>query len=389
MAIEVLLIIFTALLLLYVRAQFKGRKSSKMYWKRNKRNSAIVARCQKLKGGFQPTFWASNPHIQTLLACAGYFFKNKFQFRKEMLQMRDGGTISLDWYKQNNYINTTSNKNITGTKPLLLISVWVVGPDIEEICFNAAEQGYQPIIYRSRGDGIPLTSKRLAAYLDSADFSEAIDYLHTQNPFSDIFAIGYSLACAPILGYLGVKGKSSLITSAAFISTALDLESMLNSGLKMPYHQIITEHFKQMIFRNRCIHPFMDIGEVEKGSSLYDIFEHGHSVIHPCTGLADYIKINNPISYVSHIRTPTLFINSTDDPVLEVFIPAHLILKNNNYCIEVMTDDGGHCGFTEGIFATSWANDVALEFHAAALQCRGLLLSPIKHGCKRSRSVTR
>ncbi len=394
MAIEALLIAISTLLFLFVRAKYNERSISKIYWKKNKRNSAILARCPTLKEGYQPTFWASNAHIQTMIGCISHFFSNRFDFRKEYLQMRDGGTISLEWYNPSTNseaakkISVTA-KNIAGTNPIMLICGWIIGPDVERICIQAAEEGYLPVVYKSRGRDIPLTSDRLATYLDAADFSEAVDYVHAMCPFSDIFTIGYSQGCAPIIGYLGAKGKSSLITSAVLISTALDLESMLDTGLKSPYSLFIVEYFKSHIYNDQCMHSVIDIDDVKKETCLRKVLQHYHDSSQSCENFEEYLKINNPLSYAARIRTPTLFVNSLDDPVLDDQVPANVALKSNNYCMEVVTEKGGHCGFTTGFMADFWANDVALEFHRAALQCRGLLLSPIKNGFKRNRSETR
>eukprot|EP00794_Sanderia_malayensis_P008868 gene8868-9817_t len=388
MAIEALVLAITTLLLLYVRSKWAS-STSKMYWRRNKRNSAVLGQCVRLKCGYTPTFWARNAHIQTMLGFVRNFFTNRFEFTKELLQMHDGGTVTLEWFKHvNERHDGNSNKKIPSIKPLLIISGWILGPDTEEICQTAYEQGYNPVVYKSRGQDTPLTTRLLPAYLDAADFCEAVDYIHAQHRFSDIFAVGFSLGCAPVLGYLGAKGKSSLIKSAVCISTSVDLESTLNAGLKNPYHQIITEYFKDMIIKNQCLHPLLDMAKIGRGSSLRDLFEHGHTLVHQCSSIDEYIKLNNPTAYVNHIRTPTLFINALDDPVLDVLIPAHLVLKNNSYCMEIITEKGGHCGFKTGFLANSWSTDVALEFHNAVMD-HSLLLSPIRNGFTRLRSCTR
>ena len=388
MILEIFLIILASLAVLYFRACYMGKSITKMYWKKNKRNSTILSLCTSMKEGFQPTFWARNPHIQTLLSFAGHFTNHKFNFDKQCIQLRDGGTISLDWYNKTT-VNSTPKDNAAVIKPLLVISGCTLGPDLEDICMLASEHGYQPVVYNSRGKEIPLTSKQLPAYLDAADFSRAIDFLHAENPFSDIFAVGYSLGSAPILGYIGLKGRSSLITSSVFISTTLDLESLLNDGLKMPYHYAITESFKEQILSNSCLQSSIDMAEVQSGKSLREIFERAHSVTHPYDSYREYINMNNPLSCAKHIRSPALFINALDDPVIDDQIPAYLTLRNNPYCLEVVTETGGHCGFATGFQASSWASEVAIEFHNAVSKCRILLVSPVKNGFARLRSETR
>lgn len=388
MAIEALVMILTLLLCLYIHAKCKEKSSSKLYWKKNKRNTAILSLCEKLNAGYQPTFWAHNKHIQTILGCLGHFFKHRFQFRTEYIQMRDGATVSLEWY-----VDGMSAKDDrlspTNADPILLISTWAFGPDIISMCEEAVNSGYQPVVYNSRGHNVPLTTNQVAAFFHASDFKEIIDYVHHVYPFSDLYALGYSLGAVPIINYLGIRGKSSLITAAVLVSTTLDLDAILSSGFKEPYEKCINGYFRKIIRENTCLRSVMEESGMQNNWTLHDILRHTHLAVNPYDNFDDYIKVNNPMSYIRNIRTPTLFINSLDDPVIDDKVPAYLVLRSNPYCLEVVTETGGHCGFLEGFQAGSWTNGISLEFYSAVTRCRSLILSPVKNGFTRLRSVTR
>lgn len=387
MAIEALLMVVFFISCLYVRSMFRENSSSKLYWKKNKRNTAILSLCEELKAGYQPTFWASNPHIQTLMGFFTYFFNHRFKFRTEYIQMRDGGTIAIEWYTDCEFSH--DKKALSNTDPILLISTWALGPDVTSLCEISYKEGYQPVIYNCRGHNVPLTTRQFAAFLDADDFKEAVDYIHNVHPFSDLFALGYSLGAAPIIGYLGKRGKSSLINAAVLISSTLDIDLLLTSGFKSPYRGIINQFFKQLVKAYTCLHKLDSDAEAEHAKSLHDVLSMSHWEENPYESFNDWLKLNNPNSFVRNIRTPTLFVNSLDDPVIEDKCPAYVSLRNNSYCLEVVTETGGHCGFFDGIRASPWTDRIALEFYNAVFNCRSLIISPVKNGFTRLRSVTR
>ena len=301
--------------------------------------------------------------------------------------MRDRGTVSLEWYIDKDY---AYDKQIpSNTDPILLISTWALGPDVTSLCETAFKEGFQPVIYNYRGHNVPLTTRQFAAFFDADDFKEAVDYIHNINPFSDLFALGYSLGAAPIVGYLGKRGKSSLINAAILVSSTLDMDILLNSGFKKPYKGIINQFFKQMV--KRCTSNDVSDSDMatERKDSLYDILSRSHWEADPYDSFNEWLKLNNPAISVRNIRTPTLFVNSLDDPVMEDTSPAYVSLRNNSYCLEIVTDTGGHCGFLDGLWATTWTDRIAIEFYNSVLNCRSLLLSPLKNGCTRLRSITR
>lgn len=387
MVIEALLLILFLMCCLYVRSRYQGSSSSKLYWKKNKRNMAILSLCEQLKAGYQPTFWASNPHIQTILASFAHLFNHRFQFRREYMQVRDGGTIALDWYVGSKLAE--GKKALSNTDPILLISTWAFGPDVTALCENAYKEGYQPVIYNCRGQNVPLTTGHLATFLDADDFKEAVDYIHNINPFSDLFVLGFSLGAAPIIGYLGKRGKSSLINAAVLVSSSIDIDVLLDSGFKAPYKNIVNHFFERLLKAYKCLSEHNNEAEPRQSKSLHDVLKMSPWEANPYESFSDWLKLNNPNSFARNIRTPTLFVNSLDDPVIEDKCPAYVSLRNNSYCLEVVTDTGGHCGFFDGLRASPWTDRISLEFYNAVLNCRSLLLPPVKNGLTRLRSVTR
>eukprot|EP00951_Prasinocladus_malaysianus_P000801 scaffold5638_cov52-Prasinocladus_malaysianus.AAC.1 len=56
----------------------------------------LLAKCPSLTAEYAPRLFMTNPHVETIFAS---FFRSKPRpdYRRELLQMPDGGTVALDW----------------------------------------------------------------------------------------------------------------------------------------------------------------------------------------------------------------------------------------------------------------------------------------------------
>ena len=85
----------------------------------------------------------------------------------------------------------------------------------------------------------------------------------------------------------------------------------------------------------------------------------------PINGFRDLKKFYKDVScchYMEQIKIPTLFIHSLEDPVcVKECIPFEKIVENEN-CILVLTQRGGHIEYLSGNKAERWAYIPALEY---------------------------
>ena len=66
--------------------------------------------------------------------------------------------------------------------------------------------------------------------------------------------------------------------------------------------------------------------------------------------LAEYYHKASSCHMVSGIKTPCLYLNSMDDPVVHHTAVDHEGIKNNPNCVVATTNHGGHLGYRESIF---------------------------------------
>ena len=77
----------------------------------------------------------------------------------------------------------------------------------------------------------------------------------------------------------------------------------------------------------------------------------------------DYYDRASAVHSIPHLKTPSLYIQSLDDPVIgNECIDYELIKRNENVAVAT-TKHGGHLGYMEGIFDQKfWVVEPVLKF---------------------------
>lgn len=104
--------------------------------------------------------------------------------------MRDGGTLGLDWYKNSNESNDWCPNTpivlvlhgITGNLNPKTYLKYELGGSQEGycrwMCSSAHNYGWRSVVFNYRGcNGVPLTSSKSYAPVDTADLRFIINYL--------------------------------------------------------------------------------------------------------------------------------------------------------------------------------------------------------------------
>ena len=78
----------------------------------------------------------------------------------------------------------------------------------------------------------------------------------------------------------------------------------------------------------------------------------------------DYWTRSSAFYSIEKIRTPTLFLNAKDDPIIGTDTLEYSVFRKNPYTALATTEHGGHLGYHEGIFAKSkiWIFNPILGF---------------------------
>ncbi|MDX1566330.1 MAG: hypothetical protein R3223_00925, partial [Longimicrobiales bacterium] len=113
----------------------------------------------------------------------------------------------------------------------------------------------------------------------------------------------------------------------------------------------------------------VDVAEALSAPTLRSFDEAATAPIHGFESAQDYYSRSSSAVFLSHIDTPTLLLQSRDDPFLpETALPEEAI-RDNPHLVAGITERGGHVGFVEGPpWAPSfWAEEEGARFLAHRL----------------------
>ncbi|KAF4532165.1 hypothetical protein B566_EDAN002226 [Ephemera danica] len=250
---------------------------------------------------FWPTVWCFESRAQTVLASViRQHMLPDIDYRRELLPLRDGGELALDWLE----IECEQDA------PLVLVIPGLTGNSqaeyIKSLMRAAQQQGFHCAVLNNRGlGGIELKTPRTYCAANYEDLMEVLDHLQKCKPNVPLMAVGISMGGLQLGNYLaemGEKAKEKLIASM-IISAPWDVFKATESIEQFGLNRLLNWHLAATTLHNK----------LEK------------------------------------IRVPTLCLSAADDP----FQPLHAIpleaAHQSEHVAILVTARGGHIGWMEGI----------------------------------------
>ncbi|XP_051793205.1 protein ABHD15 [Acanthochromis polyacanthus] len=361
-----------------------------------------------------------DPHLQTVSSLLCGQHGETLQFTRDHLLLRDGGIVALDWAvgtrlgearrrwegRKEQQSGGKSLGCFTLTPPVLLLIPQSWGgmtPHLKALSHQAMLQGFYVVVFHPRGTAsCPLTTARLTEFGDPADLEQAVSYVHSRHPSSVLVAVSEGSGSGILLSYLGECGSSTRLTAAAAISPVLQGQLWFETGIPPVYQWGSLVHRKLQLSRYKSsFRGVLDVDRALKCSSPRDFEEtlfcssvqlQSEASELPNSGLKsgsqsppslapsavwalgerayqakdweNYWERNEPLRDADEVAVPVLCICSSDDPLLPPAstLPLQLFLSNPYFHL-VLTDRGGHCGFTlEEEREGNWSHIVVLEY---------------------------
>lgn len=298
-------------------------------------------------------WWLGNGHAQTLY--------RKFRspeivtHSRQRIELGDGDFIDLDWARR-------PESSQSGTGDIVVILHGLCGCSQSSYVLALQSQlnklGKASVAMNFRG--CSGESNRLARTYHSGaseDFREVIKALSDEFPDSSISAVGYSLGANVLLKYLGEEGTRSGCVAAVAVSTPFQLAhcsramlkgasslygryfvNRLTSSLQEKLQQFEAAGAEQELQRLRALKI------PERFANIWQFDDVVTAPLHGFADAADYYERCSSAGFVGDIRTPTLLLQSGDDPI----IPAIALPDTGELPTEVefrLTSKGGHVGF--------------------------------------------
>jgi abhydrolase domain-containing protein 1/3 len=174
-----------------------------------------------LEHKFWPTFWCVESRAQTVFA--SLLRSNNIpdiDYRREVLTLKDGGEVALDWLET----------NCAADAPIIIILPGLTGESQAEYikCLVTAANciGMRSVVFNNRGlGGLELKTPRLYCAANCEDLSEVVHHVRKCNPEVRIGATGISMGGLILGNYLAMHNEEAkkLITAAKIISVPWDV----------------------------------------------------------------------------------------------------------------------------------------------------------------------
>lgn len=317
---------------------------------------------------FNPPLGLRGPHSQSIWGKLTRHVSG-VSFQREIVDTPDGGFITLDYAD----VYGKNFRSYGDDWPIVFCLHGLEGnaqSDYLKTLYTAfAESGFRSvgINYRSC-DGIRVKTPRFYHCYAIEDIAFMVRHLRQRFPHAPLLLLGVSLGAVLTLNYLGQPetDNGAHITAAATISPVFDLnkaEPILAHGSGRFYGQMLLYSLKQKARYNAAIlQGLIDLDRIQTIKTLRDFDEFQTAPLHGFADATDYYTQASPAQRLHNITTPTLILRSKDDPFFDPTGIPHDLLAGNRWLTPVITQYGGHVGFTESYAGASWAGRQVTRF---------------------------
>lgn len=302
--------------------------------------------------GFRAAWWLPGGHLQSL--------RRKFgpgvavAQEGERLPLEDGDFIDLAWVRP-------GGETAPGD-PVVFILHGLCGCSeslyVQALQHHLLARGVASVAMNFRGcSGEPNNKARSYHSGVSADADQVFRKLHERFPDNPFHCVGYSLGGNVLLKWLAETGGPAGLDRAVSISVPFDLaqcSAALGRGLTRYYGRYFLGRLQQDLaakkrkFREAGndaeLARLEELGPLQDIGSLWEFDDRVTAPLHGFDDAADYYAKCSSLPLLAGIRTPTLLIQSADDPLVPAASLPDPARLPQNVSLE-LTRSGGHVGF--------------------------------------------
>ncbi|CAD7092621.1 unnamed protein product [Hermetia illucens] len=323
---------------------------------------------------FWPTFWCVESRAQTVFASIlRSQIIPKIDYRREILTLKDGGEVALDWLE----------KGCDSESPVIIILPGLTGESQAEyikcLVIAANNAGMRTVVFNNRGlGGIALKTPRLYCAANCDDLSEVVQHVRKSCPGVKLGATGISMGGLILGNYLAGHNEEArnILTAAKIISVPWDVHKG-TANIEKPFiNNLLGRHLANGLCAtiSKCEilkkESSIDMEKILSSKTIKEFDAHFTSKHFGYEDVDSYYQAATLHNKLHQITVPLLCLSAADDPFQPLdAIPISAAEKSSHVAI-VVTARGGHIGFLEGWWPSSkdqYMGRLFSEFFSVAL----------------------
>lgn len=292
--------------------------------------------------------WLYTNHLQTIVPNV-YRKVIGITYERERIETWDDDFIDLDW-------------SIVHSNKLVIVSHGFEGSSdrvyAKGLCKILNKIGYDVLVWNLRGCSGE-DNRQLYSYHSGKtdDLDWVVQHVVRHRNYREINLIGVSLGGNLMLKYLGEEkwGSVRKINAALAVSVPVCYETSfahLMTGWNQIYERRFTNQVKEKVRRKQQRFPKgLNYTHILEAKNLWEFTERYTVPVYGYKSVDDYNRKTQASTYLSAISTPTLLINTHNDPLLtRECYPVEIARQSKFLDLEVPIN-GGHVGFCEDLNA--------------------------------------
>ncbi|XP_050424499.1 phospholipase ABHD3-like isoform X2 [Adelges cooleyi] len=290
------------------------------------------------------------------------------QYEREILNLKDGGQVALDWLEP--------SKNSNAEYNTILFLPGLTGDSdceyVRAVSIAIQKAGFRVMVFNYRGiGGVDLKTPRSYSANNIEDLTEIIDHVKQKYPKSVLGGLGISMGGLILGNYLQSNEQLTHkhFSAAMIVSVPWNLNST-SSNIEKPVLNLMicsylanclsTQVKKNSKLLNSPNHKW-NYNEVIKSKTIRE-FDRNYTIkMFGYNTVEDYYDSASLHDKIDRFNIPCLFLSAADDPFsLKRDIPLELATTTDNVAI-LLTARGGHIGFVEGFWPFSEKSEFMLR----------------------------
>ncbi len=296
-----------------------------------------------IESEFKPRGLLANRHLQTLLGPLTMPVKHQ-PARWQTIQLSNDDFMEVAWFGHDN-------------KPLLLMLHGLEGSYkshyIQRVLNVALLRHWQVAVLHFRSCGQRINA-RMESYHSgvSHDLHEALPQIISSKTTA-VGALGFSLGGNVLLKWLGENPEQQIIHQAMAVSVPLKLDicaTSIDRGFSKLYQKHLVDQLKRKThYKMSQQLPGLGLSIKQPLKSIRNFWQFDDAVTAPLHGFesaTDYYNKASSFYFLPKIKTPTLVLQSLDDPFMSPEVIPGKEQLGSGVTIEV-SRTGGHVGFID------------------------------------------